>query len=117
MLQITIAMSKSKKAAQRRMLDANSVTKCDNSPRDSVSKEVEFLTREQQQKIFSDFLTKRRREEQRRYKSERLDKRKVLNNFEELNNESNYEDDNSDNDIDDEYIDEYTDDFEDETRK
>lgn len=112
MLQITIAVSKSKKAAQRRMLDANSVNECDNSPRDSVSKEVEFLTREQQQKIFSDFLIER----QRRYKSKRSDKRKVLNNFEELNNESNYED-NIDNDIDDEYIHEYTDDFEDETRK
>lgn len=111
MSQITSAVSKSKKAAQRRMLDANSMNKCDNS-RDSVSKEVEFLTRKQQQKIFSDFLIKRQREGQRRYKS---DKRKVLNNFEELNNESNYED-NIDNNID-EYIDEYTDDFEDDTRK
>jgi len=96
---------------QRRMLDANIST--DKSSCDPVSKEVEFMTREEQQKIFSDFLIKRRREERRRYSVKQSNKQKteLLNNFEEDidNEESDYEDD-----ID---IDKYIDDFENETRK
>lgn len=109
MLQITSAVSKSKKAAQRRMLDAT--TNIDKSLHDPVSKEVEFLTREEQRKIFSDFLIKRRREEERRYSLKQSDKQKLLNNFEEEidDEESEYKDD----DIDDEYVDIY----EDETQK
>lgn len=83
----------------------------DKSLRDPVSKTaVKFLTREEQRKIFSDFLIKRRREEQRKYSLKRSNEQKMLNNFEEEidNEESNYEGDN---------INEYIDDFEDETQK
>jgi len=93
------------------MLDANIST--DKNSCDPASKEVEFMTREEQQKIFSDFLIKRRREEQRRYSVKHSNKQKteLLNNFEDEidNEESDYEDD-----ID---IDKYIDDFENETRK
>jgi len=115
LLQIVSAVSKSKKKAAQRILDANTV-KCDNTdenPRDSVAKEVEFITQEEQRKIFSDFLIKRRRDKQRTYKWKQLDKQKRLNNFEEeIDEEFDYED-NIDDDIDNEYID----DFEDEMKK
>lgn len=115
MLQITIAVSKAKKAAQRRMLDENTVNdNMDKSSHNPVSKNaVEFLNQEEQRKIFSDFLKTKRREEQRRYN---LNKQKMLNNFEEeIDEESDcedYEDDNID-----ENSDAYIDVFKDETRK
>lgn len=116
-MQISSAVSKSKKAAQRRMLGKN--TNTDESSHDP-EKVVEFLTREEQQKIFSDFLNIRQRE-QRKYSLNRLAKQKLLNNFEEKvdNEESDYEDiDDIQDNIDNEYVDdEYIDDFEDETRK
>lgn len=94
-------------------MDANST---DESTRDPVSKEVEFITQQEKEKIFSEFLSKRRREEQRRYSLKQSNKQNRLNNFEEEidNEESDYKDDI---DIDDKYIDdEYIDDF-DKTRK
>jgi len=71
------------------------------------SKEVSnFLTQEEQQKIFSDFLTKRRIEEKRRCNTKQSYKQKLLNNFEENKEEDEdedkeyeveeYEDDNND---------------------
>lgn len=110
-MQITVAVSKSKEAAQRR-LDANIVNdNTDESPCDPVSKKaIEFLTKKEQQKIFSDFITKKRREERSKYNLERSNKQKLLNNFKEIDNEeSDYEDE----DINDTCID----DFEDEMRK
>ncbi|KYQ57979.1 hypothetical protein ALC60_03029 [Trachymyrmex zeteki] len=106
MSRITSAVSKAKKAAQIRTLDMNTST--DKS--DPVSKEVEFLTKEEQRKVFSDFLIKRQRETRRKKQS---NGRKLLNNFEEINNEeSNYEND-VDIDIDDKYIDDDNNDFQD----
>lgn len=115
MLQIIIAVSKSKKAAQRRMLNANTVNNnIDKDPHDPVTeKAVEFVNQEEQRKIFSDFLAKRRREEQRRYNLKPSNKQQMLNSFEEIDEESDYEDDNINEDFNDDYID----DFEDETRK
>ncbi|XP_011871908.1 PREDICTED: uncharacterized protein LOC105564265 [Vollenhovia emeryi] len=118
MSRIVIAVSKSRKAAQRRMSrDSDTVNECNNtdeSPRDPISREAEFLTRKEQRQIFSDFLLKRQREERRRYKQ--LKKQEVGNNFEE-EIDDDYEDNDIDEDSNDEYIDEYTDDFEDEARK
>ncbi|KAG5321475.1 RBFA factor, partial [Pseudoatta argentina] len=117
MSRITSAVSKAKKAAQIRMLDMNTSTE----KSDPVSNEVEFLTQEEQRKVFSDFLIKRQREARRMKQSTG---RKVLNNFEEeINNEeSDYENDvDVDKYIDDEYVDdEYInehDNFQDDTRK
>ncbi|XP_012540384.1 uncharacterized protein LOC105838967 [Monomorium pharaonis] len=110
MSRISIAVSKSKKAAQKRILDTNIDTnESTHNPKEVVEK---FLTREEQQKIFSDFLNKRRIEEKRKYSLKRLNKQKLLNNFEEeIYNGEDYEDNDDIKDN----IDEYN--FEDETRK
>ncbi|KYN34317.1 Putative ribosome-binding factor A, mitochondrial [Trachymyrmex septentrionalis] len=116
MSQITSVVSKAKKAAQIRMLDMDTSTE----KSDPVSKEVKFLTREEQRKVFSDFLIKRKREARRMKQS---DGRKLLNNLEEeMNNEeSDYENDVDADEyidyVDDEYINEYNDNFQDDTRK
>lgn len=90
------------------------MNECDNTderPRDS-KETVEFLTQEEQRKIFSEFLIKRQRE-QRRHKWKKSDEQKMLNNLkEEIDEESDYED-NIDDYIDNEYIDN----FEDEMQK
>ncbi|XP_011167831.1 uncharacterized protein LOC105201500 [Solenopsis invicta] len=122
MSRISSAVSKTKKAVQRRMLFENTDT--DKSSQDP-KKVVEFLTQEEQRKIFSDFLNKRRKEERRKCSS-KADKEKLLSNFEEDidNEESDYDDDNDidseyiEDDIDNESIDnEYIDNFKDETQK
>lgn len=116
--QIVSAMSKSKKASQRRMLDADTST--DENTCDPISKEVEFVTRKEQQKVFSDFLDKRRKEEKLKRRAKQLDRQKLLNTFEEIDNEEfDYE---NDEDINDECLDEDIDkesnnEFKDETRK
>ncbi|KYN20821.1 Putative ribosome-binding factor A, mitochondrial [Trachymyrmex cornetzi] len=124
MSRITSVVSKAKKAAQIRMLDMNTSTE----KSDPVSNEVKFLTRKEQQEVFSEFLIKRQREARRMKQS---NGRKLLNSFEEINNEeSSYENDVDVNEyIDDEYIDdeyindEYinehndNDNFQDDTRK
>lgn len=116
MLQIVSAVSKAKKKATQRILDANTVKKYDNTdenPCDSVAKEaVKFITQEEQRKIFSDFLIKRRRDEQRRHKLKQSEQKRLNNFKEEIDEESDYEDD-IDDDIDNKYID----DFEDEMQK
>jgi hypothetical protein len=109
-------VSKTKKAAQRRMLVENTDT--DKSSQDP--KVVKFLTQEEQREIFSDFLNKRRKEARRKCSS-KSNKEKLLSNFEEdIDNEESDYDDN--NDIDSEYIEdgidnEYIDDLKNETQK
>jgi len=91
-------LSKFKKASQRRLLDTKIDT--DNNSCHLKSKEISnFLSREEQQKIFVDFLTKRRREEKRR-RTKRLCEQKLLTNFEKNvekyeNEDEEYEDDNN----------------------
>lgn len=100
-------MSKSKRAAQRRILDANIDT--DNSPSCEVvsNKVTDFLTRKEQRKIFSDFLNERRIEEKRRYRMKQSNEKELLNFKEEIdsNYEENYDIEND--------SDEYSDEFED----
>ncbi|XP_012056395.1 PREDICTED: uncharacterized protein LOC105619489 [Atta cephalotes] len=112
MSRITSVVSKAKKAAQIRMLDIST------EKSDPVSNEIEFLTQEEQRKIFSDFLIKKQREARRMKQS---NGRKLFNFEEEINNEeSNYENDvNVDEYIDDIDVNEYNDNnnFQDDTRK
>ncbi|KYN00056.1 Putative ribosome-binding factor A, mitochondrial [Cyphomyrmex costatus] len=119
MSRITSAVSKSKKAEQRRIWNMNT----DTDKSDPVSKEVEILTQEEQRKIFSDFLIKRRRETRR---MNRLNNQKKLLNkcdLEAINNEeSDYEDDidvNNENVDDENFYDDYNDDddFQNDMRK
>lgn len=92
------SVSKSKEAAQRRMLDIN--TNIDKSSCNLISKENDFLTKKEQEKI-SDFLLARRREEKRLYRTRKLLKCKLLNNSEEEiesdydEPENDYSDENS----------------------
>ncbi|KAL6422194.1 hypothetical protein ACFW04_010903 [Cataglyphis niger] len=81
MSRIMASVSKSKEAAQRWMLDTN--TNIDKSFCNLVSKKNDFLTKKEQEKIFSDFLLARRREEKRLYRTRKLLKYKLLNNSEE----------------------------------
>ncbi|XP_070165103.1 putative ribosome-binding factor A, mitochondrial [Polyergus mexicanus] len=87
MSKIVASVSKSKEAAQRRMLDIN--TKIDKNSCNLVSKENDFLINKEQKKIFSDFLLSRRREEKRLYRTRKLLKHKLLNNF-DVEIESDY---------------------------
>ncbi|KAL6260413.1 hypothetical protein P5V15_007939 [Pogonomyrmex californicus] len=107
MSQITAAVSKSNKAAQRQILNTN--TNTDENSQNLVSKKVEYLTRKEQEKVFSEFLTKKRREERRRKRLIQSHKRELLNNFEEEMEEFDYEE--YENDIG------YIEDFNDETQK
>lgn len=81
------------------MLNIN--TNVDKSPCNLVSKEHDFLTQQEQKKIFSDFLATRWKEERRLYRAKKLLKHKVLNNFDEeirsdYNEPEDYNDKNSD---------------------
>ena len=81
-LQIVASVSKSREAAKRRML--NTETNIDRSSSNVVSEENDFLTQKEQQKIFSDFLATRRRDERRIYRTQqRLLQHEMLSNFKE----------------------------------
>lgn len=82
LLQIISSVSKSKEAAQRRMLNMN--TNVDKSSCNLVSKEHDILTQKEQNKILSDFLATRRKEERRLHRARKLLKHEMLSNFEEV---------------------------------
>lgn len=73
------SVSKSKEAAQRRMLVNTNV---DNSC-SVVSKENDFLTQKEQKQIFSNFLVTRQKEKRHLHRTKQLHERELLNNFEE----------------------------------
>lgn len=81
LLQIISSVSKSKEAAQRRVLNIN--TNVDQSFCNLVSKEHDFLTQKEQSKILSDFLAAKRKEERRLHLARKLLKHEMLSNFEE----------------------------------
>lgn len=109
--QISASLSKSKKAVQRQMLDTSTNTE-DGQRNLDPNKIADFLTKQEQQRIFSEFLIKRKIEEKRRYKyTKQAQRQEMVNDYEEV--DSDYEDDN-DNVRSDEFYDEYSDEFEDE---
>lgn len=96
MSRIIASVSKSKEAAQRRML-INMNTNIDNSC-NIKSKENDFLTQKEQEQIFSDFLITRRKEKRRLHRTKQLHERELLNNFEEeIQSDDEPEDDYNEN--------------------
>ncbi|GAB1869100.1 Putative ribosome-binding factor A, mitochondrial [Camponotus japonicus] len=81
MSRIISSVSKSKEAAQRRVLNIN--TNVDKSFCNLVSKEHDFLTQKEQSKILSDFLAAKRKKERRLHLARKLLKHEMLSNFEE----------------------------------
>lgn len=104
-LQITASLSKSKAAAQRRVASDMNVN-TDNAPSELVAED--FLTRTEQQEIFSEFLSKRQIEKKREYRSKRSlrYKQQLLNNYEDVDFDEENDDNNNV---------EYSDKFEDDT--
>lgn len=113
MSRIATSLSTAKKAVQRRTLDTSTST--DDSPHDLVpNKTADFLTKQEQQSIFSDFLIKRRIEEKRRYHLRKKGhKQEMFNDYEK---EINPDCENDNNNIySDEVGDEHSDEFEEKT--
>ncbi|XP_025161969.1 uncharacterized protein LOC105184523 isoform X2 [Harpegnathos saltator] len=107
MTRIVASKSKSKAAAQRRMLEVNTDT--DNSPCNVTGKIADFMTKKEQQELFKNFLKQRRVEEKRMYRMKQSSKQQLLNQYEEDNLETNF--DNKYN-----YEDEFSDNYENKTK-
>lgn len=105
LLQIVASITKSRTAAQRRMLDRDTDTDTNNSQRGDVSDQVaEFLTKNEQRELFRDFLRKRRLEEKRRYRMRQSHNQQLDYPEEEMNYE---EDNNNKYDFEDKHYDDF----------
>lgn len=101
-------MSKSKAAAERRMLDTNINT--DDTSCDVISNKVtDFLTKNEQKELFRKFLKERRIEEKRRYRMKKSFSQQLLDHSEgEIDCNEDY--DNTFENYEDEYYDDFNED-------